>query len=144
VAAAVEPGAGFDAAEQDAIREAVLRDMFKRPVGIRHLIFVRCDKDKDPSESLIANLADTKLRFRKASRVKEGPSQTTDWMYFDRDTGEPGVIVTLSCIRRTIRGRAELRGQHSKAGLNGFGDTYLVEKKDGRWVVVKKSEHSNN
>jgi len=139
VMGAAEPVPAFDATDRDAIHEVAFRALLKGKPGSRTIFFLGCDGDVDPSDQLIAKLADLKLRLRKASQAREGPLKK-DSQYFDRETGEPGVVISGKGLRRTARGRAEIRGKWFKGGLNGFAETYVLEKRNGRWTILETKD----
>jgi hypothetical protein len=129
------PAAELTSADKDTIRELVVRHYLKdwREPPVIFLVF---DKDTDPPDAFIKRLADMKLRIRKGSKSKIVYSKSSmSQDVFDKDTNEPGVLITLSGVKRLSASKGEVQGRVFKGRLWGYGGTFIVEKTDGRWKI---------
>jgi hypothetical protein len=139
------PGQGqaaeLTSADKDAIRELLVRHYLKdwrRPP----VVFLLFDKDTDPPDAFIKRLADIKLSIRKGSKSKLVDSEnSTSQVVFDKDTNEPGVKIWVSDLKLLGAGKAEVEGGVVKGRLWGYGGTFVVEKSDGRWKILKEVSH---
>jgi len=59
----------------------------------------------------------------------------------DKATGKPGLIFTIDSVRCADTSRCEVEGGYYEAGLSASGNTYFLEKRDGKWVVVRDTMH---
>lgn len=59
----------------------------------------------------------------------------------DRTTGKDGLIFTLSTVTCPAEDRCEVEGGYFEAGLSASGNTYYLEKREGKWVVVRDVMH---
>jgi hypothetical protein len=59
----------------------------------------------------------------------------------DRATGELGLIFEIGAIRWQSESMVEVDGGYYEDGLSGSGNTYYVERRGGRWEVVKDVMH---
>jgi hypothetical protein len=133
-AAALEP----DRSQEDAIREVVIRDLLKK-ADSREIFFLMFDRDTDPSAPFLARFADLKLRIRKRSDAHGVKSTDDDHQFwFDRSTGQPGSLVGATELRWIDQSQVEVEGVSYTGKLNASGFLYVIENKDGKWVVVKK------
>jgi len=49
-----------------------------------------------------------------------------------------GIKFSVTLIKRVTRDKVEVSGGYYEAGLSASGNTYVLEKKNGRWTVTKK------
>ncbi len=82
------------------------------------------------------------MRIRKGSKAKVVDSDNSDsQVVFDRDTNEPGILITVHGLKPIDAGKAEVKGCVFRGRLSGYGGTFIVEKADSRWKIVKEVEH---
>jgi hypothetical protein len=129
------------AADKDAIRELLVRQYLKdwRDPPLAFLVF---DQDTDPPDAFLKRFADLRVRIRKGSKAKLVDSKnSSSQVVFERDTGEPGVLITVQGWRLIEGGRVEVSCGVMKGRLWGFGGTFLVERVKGGWRVVEEISH---
>jgi hypothetical protein len=121
------------ATDEDNIREAVFRYRMNEMKGDSP-IFLSIN-GKDPSDTFMARFADSKKGLKKASQsyVKKDPFPSLR----DRATGQPGMSFSVGAITWVSSNHAEVRGGMYCGGLCADGGEYLLEKKQGHWVVTK-------
>jgi hypothetical protein len=68
---------------------------------------------------------------------KVSDSVLTDRGVMDRRTGEPGLIFRTGVIKLTSDTEAEISGGYSEHNRSASGNTYYLQKVDGKWKVVK-------
>jgi hypothetical protein len=109
------------AAQEDDIREAVLRDAFNGPIihcGGNDTCCVSLEGGGDPSDVFLARLNG---RYRKGSECKKGR-----W----------ASAVTVGRIKWNSRTEAELTVSLYCGNMCGFKGTYSVYRDNGNWIVM--------
>lgn len=121
------------ATDEDNIREAVFRYRMNA-ISDDNPIFLSIN-GKDPSDTFMARFADSKKRVQKSSRsyVKKDPVPSLR----ERATGQPGMSFSVGAITWVSSSHAEVRGGMYCGGLCADEGEYLLEKKQGHWVVTK-------
>ena len=125
--------------DADDAREAALRYMFVHNASMQQRkAAVHCltIEGKDPTDTFVARFAELAPPVKKAS---ECTASAEDGVH-DKTTGARGLIFRVAATR--VRGEAaEIDGGYYEAGLSASWNTYYLEKKDGRWMVVKDVMH---
>ena len=80
---------------------------------------------KDPTPEFLARFKNNKPPVRKGSDFKVGA----------------GVKFLVEGIKRVSDTKVEVSGGYDEAALSASGNTYLVELKDGKWVVTGDTMH---
>lgn len=123
------------------LREAALRPMFaKNASGQQQRARVFCiqlEHESDPTPSFLARFGDVKIPVRPASAC----TQSADQGVVDKTTKARGLAFRVDAVRRIDADHAEVDGGYYEAGLSASGNTYTLERKNGRWVVTKDVMH---
>ena len=116
--------------ETDDIREATYREMF-RPSSKEDSMFCLSIYDKDPSDALMARFVGNSPTVRKGSECE--PLETVP------EAGKKPSPVAFATyyVDRPGDTKAEVLGAYFKNGLNAAESLFYLEKKDGKWTVVK-------
>lgn len=118
---------------EDDIREAVFRYRMEKLTS-RELIFLSVD-GHDPSSTFMARFAKSSKTIKKASESYVGQSGIPTLR--DRATGQPGWKFSVSTITWVSPERVKVQGDMYCDGLCADSGEYFLEKKRGRWVVIK-------
>jgi hypothetical protein len=90
----------------------------------------------DPPKSFLARLSDIHppvLPYSFCSSTNAG--------VIANETREPALIFTISSVKCADNSHCEVEGGYYEAPLSSSGNTYSLERKDGKWVVVKDTMH---
>lgn len=122
--------------QQDDIREAVFRYQFAHNAsGQQTGAAVYClwvgEKATDPSDDFMRRFANHKPPVRKMSECKADPSHGV----IDKRTGAQGLGFRATSIKWLSDIEVEVEGGYYEAGLSASGNTYIVNKQKGKWVV---------
>ena len=128
-------------AEIEDIQETVFRHQFgddsstrPSPFGVYFLsVTDKHGKGADPSAEFLERFAGGKVRVVGVSHRKASAEKGVH----DTKTGELGLIYSVDKIRWISKNEVEVTGGYYGAGLAASGNTYTLEKKAGKWVVVK-------
>jgi hypothetical protein len=161
VVAAAEPPSRK--AAEDDIREVVLRYLLN--YGIRHtdnppqqppspgtpppterrrykVLFVSVEQ-KDPSEKFLRRFRDLSVPLKRGSLAQDpGPRATyrTPSGWKDRETGALGLRYSLGRILWRGEDKAEIPASWNSGTKSGMVATFVVERKEKRWRVVRIGE----
>jgi len=110
------------------IAEAVFRYQFKRNAsGVQQkapsyflLLF-----GKDPDTAFLTRFKDNIPPVKKGSEFKVGE----------------GLQFRVTAIKRITDSTVEVEAGYFEAGLSSAGNTYIVEKKDGTWIVTRSKQN---
>jgi ankyrin repeat protein len=94
-------------------------------------------KAVDPSTEFLQRFAGNKPRVAPVSQCKASPEKGVQ----DTKTGEQGLIFSIESLRWKSETEVEVDGGYYEAGLSASGNTYTLQKKNGKWVVVKDVMH---
>jgi len=86
----------------------------------------------DPDDAFIRRFTGNQPPVKKRSQCSTEGMKVTD-----KDTGRNGLIFTLKSISIKDEIRAEAEGGYYEAGLSASGNTYYLEKQNGKWIVTK-------
>ncbi len=81
--------------------------------------------NKDPSPEYLKRFEGNKPPVKNGSEFKIGN----------------GLAFRVGAIKRVSETKVEVSGGYYEAGLSSSGNTYFVEKKDGKWVVTEDKMH---
>jgi hypothetical protein len=119
--------------EDDDIREAVLRHMFKRNASGQQdsarLYCIRVERELDPSPALLGRFARSRPKVVAASACSADASGVRD------GSGARGLVFRIDRIHRVAPDRAEVDGGYFEGGLSASGNSYVVAREGKRWVV---------
>jgi hypothetical protein len=135
---AVEP-AGLSPRELDVL-EAVFRYQFEHNrSGTREpdCIFLALAKRSDPPPELLARFAD---HVPPVEPVSAADPEGSSGVHRPR-RAEHGIIFGLTAIQWIDEDTVEVDGGYYEASRSASKDTYRVERKDGKWVVVSDKLH---
>ena len=90
----------------------------------------------DPPSDLLRRLADQSVPVRPASQCRIGNDSEGGQVY-DVATGPTGLMLTIGGIDCPLIGACTVAGGYYEANLSSSGNSYKVQKQDGRWVVVE-------
>ncbi len=121
-------------AQIDDIREAMFRHhMEKRGKRIYFLAFfdIETGMREDPTDDFMKRFADQFPRV-----AKESEAQASDYEGLrDKKTGEHGVSLIISTVRWVSDTEVQVHSGYYSSGTGAERGTYLLKKKDRRWVV---------
>lgn len=118
--------------EEDCIQEAVFRYQIQNPEGHKSsdLFFLSLKEHSDPNYEVVKRLASSSYRVKPISQ-----SVDEHTVIKDKETGEPGVILTVGKITWVNKTRAEV----ALSAYSGFGDAkgYVYELVHGEngWMI---------
>lgn len=98
--------------------------------------FVRLDHS-DPPPELLERFKNQSPRVLPASMAKSSAGRGVT----HKDLGGRGLIFNITQIAWLDANTAEVDGGYYEAGLSASGNTYRVERRDGKWVVTKNEMH---
>ena len=129
--------AGVTQQDEDSLREAVLRHMFKTNAsGMQQTAKVFCihlEKGVTPSAAFLARFSANRIRVVDAAGCDEDASRGV----VERATGAHGLAFRIDLIAWTDRDHATVNGGYYEAGLSASGNVYTLERKNGAWSVTK-------
>jgi hypothetical protein len=125
----------------DDIREAVFRYEFTHNCWYKpeKVYFLALGNDKDPSPALLKRFADNKPPVKPVSKCKISSKlvQRPKTAVIDKETGDRGLIFRVESIKWVTPKQVQVEGGYYADGLGASGNTYIVEFRGNRWVVVK-------
>jgi hypothetical protein len=141
--------AGDSAPHADDIREAVFRYLIARcNTSYYKVCFLSIERrgsgdtaklqteDSDPSDEFLRRFTDLSIPVKRESDCTGGTRGV-----FDKKTNAQGLIFNVGKITQHSATSAEIEGGYYAAGLSASGNTYTVEKKNGKWIVTKDVMH---
>lgn len=134
-------GAGAStAADTLLVQEAVLRYQVSERESWKDEVEVFCIKVKgdtgkeDTAARLVERLADGRRKIRKASACG-----TDKWgRAIEKRSRRPALFLELGKITWHSSTRASVESESHQASRDAAGGSYRVEKRNGKWVVVKE------
>jgi hypothetical protein len=154
--------------EIDDVREAVFRYQFEhngsslqQRAAAYYLEIETSDRKRtDASDDFMKRFAANKPPVRKRSQArvamdefeKERKDQEIlflfqfsqdfhDFGVIDRRSGLQGLIFYQGSFKRMTETKIEISGGYYETGQSSSGNTYTVEKQNGKWTVTKKILH---
>ena len=121
--------------EEDCIEEAVYRYQIQNSEGHAPtgLFFLSGDQGRDPSDEALSRLESSSYHVRPVSQ-----SVNDHTVIKDRETGEPGVILSMGKISRPDKGDAAV----DLSAYSGWGDVkgyvYLLKRGLNGWEVIER------
>ena len=121
--------------EEDCIQEVVLRYQIQNPEGHKSsdLFFLSLKEHGDPNYEVVKRLANSSYRVKPISQSVDKRAVIND-----KETGEPGVILTVGKITWVDQNRVEV----ALSTYSGFGDAkgylYEVSRGDSGWTVTNR------
>ena len=121
--------------EEDCIREVVFRYQIQNPEGHKpsNLFFLSLKEHSDPNYEVVKRLASGSYRVKPISR-----SVAEHAIIKDKETGEPGVILTVGKITWVDKTRVEV----ALSAYSGFGDAkgyvYELARGENGWTVKNR------
>jgi hypothetical protein len=94
-------------------------------------------KPRDPPPDFLSRLGDVTPPVKAYSQC----SASADEGVKDKTTGKLGLIFTINSVKYIDNTRCEVEGGYYEAGLSASGNTYFLEKRGGKWVVIKDIMH---
>ncbi len=127
--------------DEEAVRESVFRYQFQygAPSTPQHpaALFLFIGKPgADPSDEFMSRFAGMNPPVKKGSKAKnDNPSGV-----IDPETGKPGIIFSTAVVEWISPKFASVSGGYFVSGGNSSGSDYILELREGKWVVVKDSK----
>lgn len=123
--------------EEDQVREAVFRYQFEFNASgqgtAANAYFLSVEGEKDPSPQLLQQFDAHRPPVKPVSASTLEPGTA---LVLDMETGLPGLIFSITQIRRLSDDEVEVDGGYCEASESASGNTYRVAKQDGTWEVV--------
>lgn len=124
--------------QDDDIREAVFRYQFDHTASGQQktakVYFLGVgEKATDPSDEFMKRFADHKPPVRKASASHFVRGKGL----LDKKTGERGLAFRNTLIKWISDTEVEVSGGYYETELSSSGNTYTVQKENGKWKVTK-------
>jgi hypothetical protein len=124
--------------QDDDIREAVFRYQFDHNASGQQktakVYFLGVgEKATDPSDDFMKRFANHKPPVRKASASHFVRGKGL----LDKKTGERGLAFRNTLIKWISDTEVEVSGGYYEAELSSSGNTYTVQKENGKWKVTK-------
>jgi hypothetical protein len=88
---------------------------------------------EDPPPQVLSRLADVTPPVTPVSQC----SASMEKGVVDKTTGRSGLIFRLESVRCSGESSCEVNGGYYEGNLSSSGNTYTLEKRDGKWVVTK-------
>ena len=136
VANSPPPAPPATTSDDDDLREATLRHMFKKNAsGAQQSASVFCiefEKNGDPPAAFVARFAHDPKPVVAGSACSKGPGGV-----FDKTTKARGLAFRIDGVKYTDKDHATVNGGYYEAGLSASGNVYTLERQKGAWVVVK-------
>jgi hypothetical protein len=121
-------------AQEDDIREAIFRYEMKAH-RLPDVVFLSIN-NQEPSDAFMRRFSDVKLSVKNWSAIAPPTNPPQRWIS-DRETGKPGVALSVGKITWTSNHRVIVAGGYYCGSLCAGGGDFYVVLKDGRWVVEK-------
>jgi hypothetical protein len=110
---------------------APVNDPDSHGVNLVHRVYFLQLDSRDPSPSLLSRLKDLNVPVEPLSAGVH-----TDFYWYDK-AGQRGAVFCIRNVKLIRHSKAEADGDTSPGGpLRGFGFTYHLVKRAGKWVVV--------
>lgn len=90
----------------------------------------------DPPPSLVSRFSDVSPPVKAVSECSASQHGVRD-----RETGADGLIFEISTVTCTSDTQCVAEGGYYEAGLSASGDSYYLEKTNGKWAVTKDVMH---
>jgi hypothetical protein len=123
-------------AQEDAIREAVFRYLFKHNAAIQQNPRAYCislgDNDVDPPDEFMRRFDGHKPSVKKVSECHADPFKGV----VDKRTNQPGLIFRVRTISWISATEVKVTGGYFQDGLSASGNTLTLKKKQGKWNVT--------
>ncbi|MCL2647983.1 MAG: hypothetical protein FWD61_13380 [Phycisphaerales bacterium] len=127
------------AADRLDLAEAVFRYQFEHNASGSQKncdYFFICIEREDPSPELLRRFADNKPKVVPASDATSSGRGVSH-----KTLGGTGLLFTISDITWLNDNTADVDGGYYEANLSSSGNTYRVERRDGKWIVTKNTMH---
>jgi hypothetical protein len=121
-------------AQEDDIREAIFRYEMKDH-RFPDAVFLSIN-NQEPSDAFMQRFSDVKIAVRKWVAIAPSEDRSRDGIY-DRDTGKPGVALSVGKITWTSDHGVIVAGGYYCGSLCAGGGDFYVVLHNGRWVVEK-------
>jgi hypothetical protein len=120
--------------DDDDVRESVFRHQLgHNAAGEKSPPVVCFEVDGgDPAPELLRRFADVDAVVRAVSACSSSGQGV-----FDMTTAQQGLLFRVGPLHWNDDGSATVGGGYYAGSLSASGNTYTVERKDGRWKVVK-------
>lgn len=126
--------------EEDAVREAVFRYQFRKNVSaLKTAAGVYClsvllagEELQDPSHELMARFRGHVPPVKKRSECDVSRNGV-----YDKTTRAQGLMFYLKGTRLTSPDTAEVYGGYYENGLSSSGNTFILRRQEGKWIVVR-------
>jgi hypothetical protein len=133
------PSAGPERNKQEEdIAEAVFRYQFLHNASGRQQnakVYFLSLRYRNPSDKFMQ-------RFAGNTPVVDRVSDCTeDDDIRDIHTEAPGILFRITTIKWITPSRVEVSGGYDEGRLSSSGNTYYIEKRNGKWVVVRDEMH---
>jgi len=137
---------GLSESEADNLREVAFKTLIREAAEAQNgfKVYFLCLGDTwtndtpsaiDPSDTFMARFAGRTPPVKKVSQSKKGEAGQV----FDKITGQRGVIFTVDDLKWISDEEVEATCSVYKAGLDGYAYKYILNKKNNRWNVAKKT-----
>jgi hypothetical protein len=124
--------------QEEEIAEAVFRYQFLHNASGRQQnakVYFLSLRYRNPSKEFME-------RFTGNTPVVSTVSECTeDDDIRDLQTDARGILFRITNIKWVTPTRGEVSGGYDEGRLSSSGDTYYVEKRDGRWIVIRDEMH---
>jgi hypothetical protein len=124
--------------QEEDIAEAVFRYQFLHNASGRQQsaeVYFLSLRYRNPSEEFMQRFAGNTPVISTVSECTE------DDDIRDLHTDARGILFRITTIKWITPSRVEVSGGYDEVRLSSSGDTYYVEKRDGKWVVVRDKMH---
>jgi hypothetical protein len=124
--------------QEEDIADAVFRYQFVHNASGRQQrasVYFLSLRHRNPSKEFMQRFAGNKPRVSTVSECTE------DQDVRDLHTDEPGILFSITEIRWITRNQVQVSGGYDEGYLSSSGDTYFVEKRSGKWTVVRDEMH---
>jgi hypothetical protein len=120
--------------QEDDIREAIFRYEMEAH-RFPEVVFLSIN-NQEPSDAFMRRFSDVELSVKNWSAIAPSTKPLQRWIS-DRETGKPGVALSVGKITWTSNYRVIVAGGYYCGSLCAGGGDFYVVLKDGRWVVEK-------
>jgi len=124
--------------QEEEIAAAVFRYQFLHNASGRQqnaAVYFLSLRYRNPSKEFMQPFAGSTPRVSVVSECTE------DDDIRDIHTDEPGIIFRITDFKWITSTHVEVSGGYNEGRLSSSGDTYYVEKRDGKWIVVRHEMH---
>ena len=132
---------GVTDADADDVREATFRHMFKKNASgqkqTAHVFCIDLENDTSAPAAFVARFRDVKIPVKPGSAC----NASTPLGVVDRSNGAQGLQFRIDGITFADAEHARVEGGYYEASLSASGNTYTLEKKNGKWIVTKDVMH---